>query len=118
MTTLSDGTTTIEPILVTGWQTSRPARAVVHTIIDRPEPEVTLREAGLRVGVFELLFATLAEAAAAEALHTQAVSFTLTDDTVGTLDYVVAGGDIDVELDDATRSLWLVRVPFQEVSGA
>ncbi len=117
-TTLSDGTSTVVPILITGWATSRPARTVVHDIIDRSSPEVTLREAGLRTGVFEVVFATAADAFEAEAMHTQATAFTFADDTAGTFDYVVPEGtEIEVELDE-TRRAWIVRVPFQEVPGA
>jgi len=116
MTTLTDGTTTVTPLLVNGWQTARPTRNVVHPIIDREAPEVTLRAAGLRVGTLEVVFGTLADALGAEALHAQAAIITLDDPTVGTMDYVAAGGDIEVELDSDTRRAWIVRVPFFEVT--
>lgn len=117
MTTISDGTTTITPLLVTGYESTRQSRNVIHDIIGREDPEVTLRVAGLRTGTLEMLVSTLANALALEALHTPGVVMTLADvDLPGlNMDYVTSG-DIGVQLDDETRDRWLVTVDYQEVA--
>jgi hypothetical protein len=117
MTTLSDGVTTVTPILVDGYTSTRESGNVVHTIIASASPEVTLRAARLRTGTLVLLFATQAEALAAEALHALPVVLTLADPDVSGINMsYVAHGTIVVELDDQTRELWTVSVDFQEVT--
>lgn len=117
MTTLSNGTVTITPELVTGYETMRTARTIAHDVIGRPDPDVTLRAAGTRKGRLELLFVDEASANQAAQLHAAASVWTLADpdlSTIGML-YVVAAGDITSSLEDQSRELWLVSVPYLEV---
>lgn len=116
-TTISDGTTTIHPEQVLGYESARPGGNLVHTILDG-SIAVSLRPAGLRTGTLELLFPLEADAAAAEELHRTAASFTLTEPDRPTIamSYVLAdGGELGRALDDETRDHWVVSVDFQEV---
>lgn len=118
MTTLHNGTDTVTPVLVTGYVSQRETQSVVHRIIGRADPDVSLRPAALRTGTLELLFDSEADAEAAELAHAGSAVWTLTDtdrSTVGMI-YVVADGSITRTLDDETRDYWLVAVPFVEVS--
>lgn len=115
--TITDGTTTITPHLIDGYRSERAAGNIIHQAADNPaEVDVTLRPAGLRTGTLRLLFLTLTEALAAEAVHAAAGELQLgsTDHPGLNMSYV-ANGAITVELDDETRNLWLVEVDFQEV---
>lgn len=111
----------VTPQLVDGWEASREVRNVVHTILNRPDPDVTLRASGLRSGRFRLLFPEQADALTAFAGLTDPHVFTITDPDVPAVDmtFVVAepGGDAEatMTLDDETRSVWWVEVPFTEV---
>jgi len=118
MTTLTNGTATITPTLVDGYSAGQEARTIAHPIISRPGPDdVTLRPAGPRTGVLRLLFTTEADAEAARALHAVPYVWTLNDDdrtSIG-MDYVVEGGTLGTALEDETRDLWLIDIPFREV---
>lgn len=116
MTTLSNGTDTITPILVNGYDTSREARTIVHDILGREDPDVTLRPAGTRRGTLELVFDDEASAAAAVTAHAAAGVWTLTEVDVPTIamQYVVVDGDLGRRLDE-TRAAWLVTIPYREV---
>ena len=116
-TTITDGTTTVTPILITGWDTARAARNVLHEIIERPAMDVTYRPAGLRYGTLEALLPTLEDALTLEALLALARQFTLEDTDHPSLNMAfVASGDITVTLDDETRIQATVGWDFQEVT--
>lgn len=119
MTTISDGTTTLTPMLVLGWSTSREARSVVHRLIGRPDPDVTLRPHGLRTGQMRILCEDMAAALAMEALHASGVVLTIADDDVAatSMSYVVSG-QLLVELDPVTLNRWTVTADVTEVDGA
>lgn len=109
---------TITPAVVNGFDSSRPARTVVHTILGRPDPDITFRPAGLQKGVLTLVFATGAQARSAESALTVPRIFTLSDIDVPevAMQFVVADGDVSIRLDLETQSVWIVEVPFQEVN--
>ena len=117
---ITSQTAVITPTLITGYSSKRESHTVLHQIIDRSAPDVTLRAASLRSGSLELLFAAEdAEAAssAAEAALSEAAVFTLTSDersTVG-MPFVVQGS-ITRTLDDASRSAWTVAFDWAEVA--
>jgi hypothetical protein len=117
MATISDGTTTITPAAIVGWSTTRQSRNVVHDIIGRPDPDVTLRPAATRAGTLSLLFMTYAAALAAEQAHAAPAVWTLTggpDDEPGLVGtYVVDGAGITTREDGP---LWSVDVGYREVT--
>lgn len=107
----------ITPAVVNGFETTRLARSIVHVILGRPDPDITIRPTGLRKGELTLIFATGAEAAAAEATLSIPQRFTLSDADVPevSMSFVVAAGEIGVSLDLETQTVWQVVVPFQEI---
>lgn len=110
---------TIAPEVVNGFEARRPTRTLVHTILGRPDPDITYRPAGLRTGDLSLVFATGAQAAAAEAALTVVPRvFTLTDPDVPevAMTFVLAPGEIGTSLDLETQEVWIVSFPFQEVA--
>jgi hypothetical protein len=117
VTTLSNGTATITPDAVDGYDAEQEARTISHEIIGRTDDDVTFRPAGPRSGALRLVFGSEADADEARALHAAPAVWTLTNPgrpTLGML-YVVANGSIGITL-DATRAAWVVTVPFREVA--
>lgn len=117
MTDISDGTTTITPTLVLGYEASTESRNVFHQIIDRAAPDVSLSPDSLRNGRLQMFFDERTAAWEAHALHTQSAVFTLVDGDVpeANMSYVREGG-MSITLDPQTRVRWLLNVGFQEVS--
>lgn len=116
-TTISDGDTTLHPTVVDGWEASREGQNIVHPILGRANPDVTIRPAMLRNGTLRLVFPLEADAAEAVDLHGDASTLTLasTDRDYLDMTYVVAGR-VRLILDDTTRDVWVVEVDYQEVS--
>lgn len=116
--TIAHSTGILTPAVVDGWRMSREARTRVHTILGRSAPDVTLRPAGMRKGSLRCVFATEAAASAAVGVFAKPQVLTFADTDRPTLagSFVVADGDIEFELDDTTRNVWVVTVPFQEVT--
>lgn len=117
MATISDGTTTITPQLVLGYEAQQAGRSVFHDVLGRSDPDVTLRTAGLRAGNLALFFLTAADADACRQLHARAAVFAYVDsDLPGTsMSYVVDEGGVTTTLDDEGRRRWVVTVAFREV---
>lgn len=117
MTTITHSTGIITPTIVDGYRAKSTGRSIVHRIIGRPDPDVSYRPASLRSGQLTCVFAHEATAHAAAAAFAIPQPLTLNDPDVaiGMTFVVPDGGLIEVELDDATRGVWLVRVDFEEV---
>lgn len=115
MTTITDGVTTVEPLLVLGWSGTRPLRSVVHQLLGRTDPDVTLRASGVRTGSLEVLCADAASMQEIVDLHAAATVLTISDDVATFVDmtYVVAG-EIAFGLHEF-RNRWVVTIPYQEV---
>jgi hypothetical protein len=115
-TTLSDGTTTLNPTIVDGWESAQASRNVIHDILGNTSPDVTLRAPRMRTGTLKTVWLTKAQAEAARQLHLTANVFTLTSTEITyiTMQYVVAG-NITTTLYDDTRNAWTVNIDFQEV---
>lgn len=118
MTTISDGTTTITPILIDGYESTREAGNVVHKILGTPVPAISLRAAGLRTGRLTALLESRAAALALENVLAGANLLTFTDtDTTLSMTFGLDGdGGIVTRLDPATRRRWTVAWDFQEVT--
>lgn len=116
MTTISDGTTTITPILISGYESSRTSRNVVHPILGTNVPAVSLRAAGLRTGTLTALVANRAAAVALETVLAKALLLTYTDpDTTLSMTFVL-DGEARVKLDPDTLTLWTVVWDYSEVT--
>lgn len=114
-TTITWGTQSVYPELVTGYDSRRESGNLLHMVIGRADPDVTLKAAGLRQGTLEVWCSGHATALAVEALHAQVGVLHLTDDDAPGLgmDYVVAG-PVEVRPEIGTTR-WLVRVAYAEV---
>lgn len=114
--TITRGESSVAPYMVLGYKSSRAAGNLIHTIIGRADPDVTIKPAGLRTGTLQLFCLDLATALEVEAIHAGEGSLDLVDTDLPTLamTYVV-DGDIELELDPDTRRRWVVTVGFQEV---
>jgi hypothetical protein len=115
--TITQGDTTITPALVLGYDSSRTSGNIVHWILGRPDPDITLRPARLRNGTLKLLFRTEAAAAACLSLHSGTGVFTLADPDVSSVGMRYAvDGSIDISLDPQTLEMWVVSVAYQEIA--
>jgi hypothetical protein len=115
-TTISDGVTSVTPNLVTDYSYTRTARTIVHTVLDRSDPDTTLRPVGLRTGSLSMLCATRELASELEALHLAPGPRFLTSDDEPTADMTyLAVGDLGTTY-DADGDVWLVTIGYQEVT--
>jgi len=104
------------PLLVNGWEESADSLNVVNRVIGGGF-DVTLRDASLRQGAFELVYEVDDEAEAANAfkLHQEPTTFTISDsDRPSIAMQYVVNGQITRSLDEE-RMYWVVRVDYQEV---
>lgn len=119
-TIITHNTGVITPEVVNGYDAAREARTIVHTILGRPDPDITLRPAGLRSGTLTLVFATGAAAASAEAalLFPQVLVLSDPDVPQVAMSFVVGpeGQASTRSLDLDTQTVWLLELPFQEVT--
>lgn len=118
MTTITHASGSIVPTIVDGYEASREARTVVHSVLNRSAPDITFRAAGMRRGTLSCVFADQLEAVSAFGVLSIPQTFTLSDDDVPSvgMSFVVAEGDLTIALDDETREVWVVTVPFVEVA--
>lgn len=119
-TIITHSTGVITPEVVNGFESSRDIRTIVHTILGRPDPDITLRPAGLQSGTLTLVFSTGAAAISAETALLFPQVLVLSDPDVPQvgMSFVVGpeGQASTRSLDLDTRKVWLVDLPFQEVS--
>jgi hypothetical protein len=116
-TTITDGSTSVVPLLVLTAGHTRTVRTITHdTLGERTDPDVTLRPATTRHGTLELFFDNQTDALTADALHRTAVVLTLTDsvDSTKNMSYVSTGGDMETRR-EVPHDRWLVTVPYREV---
>lgn len=113
--TISNGSTSIMPTLRLSAGAQLKSRHTVHELLG-DGVAVTFGSKPLRRGRLDLLFATEADAAAAEAFHVDGHVFELTDPDNASLNmHYVVDGTISRDLDMQTGRRWLVRVDVQEV---
>lgn len=116
-TTVTSGAVSVAPMGVMSLRYTRPSRTLVHIVLDREDPDITLRPSSPRTGSLEYLCADEDAARALENLHAVAPGVLVLASDRAHLDglrYVVVDS-LGVELDARTRRRWLVTVPFQEV---
>lgn len=116
MTTLSDGTTTLNPILWLGFGSVRESNTRTHTIIGGGTV-VSMAPASPRKSTIALLFDDEADSMTCETMHAEPAVFTITeaDRPTHSMQYVVIG-EITRELDPETRDMWIVSAEVQEVT--
>ncbi|HWU29340.1 MAG TPA: hypothetical protein VN041_09655 [Microbacterium sp.] len=118
VTTITHSSGIIVPDIMDGFDAARDAGTLIHPVLGSPDPDVSLRPAGRRSGELRLVFSSAAGAVTAETVLAVPQVLALSDPDVGAvaMSFVVAGGQLRVEIDDETRSAWVLSVPFQEVS--
>lgn len=112
--TIVSGTLELAPITMTGYESSRETTSLVHEILGRATPDITLRPARSRTGTLTLVFALEVDALAAEAAHAEGRIFTIQHPTRSSIDmdYVPAGRVVRALLPTGD---WTVSIDFQEV---
>lgn len=116
MADFTSGATTLTPLLIEGYRSTRDAGNLVHQIVASEWPAITLRPARPRTGRLRILCATLTEALAMEALHAGAAVVQLVDAEVPARNMTyVSSGEISVALDERTLTKCYVSVDFQEI---
>lgn len=116
-TTIHGATTSVTPDLVLELRWTREARTIVHQLLSRQDPDVTIRPTGLRSGDLACYVEDRATADTLAALAASGEVLTITSDDDDLLDglALVVAGDIVVELDTQTLTRSLVTVPYREV---
>lgn len=116
-TTITYNTTTITPTLVVGWESAQDTRNVLHDVLGKSTPDVTLRAAKSRTGTLTTLWETAADAETCRALHENVGTFTLSSSELAQVDmaYVVSG-TITATLDQDNAETWIVTIDFTEVT--
>lgn len=116
-TTITHNSTSIYPVLVLGWESTQETRNIVHAIIGKSSPDVTLKPAALRTGVLSTFWTTAANAETCRALHGQLGTFTLatTELSQVAMTYVVSGA-ITTKLDSDSQKLWVVDIEYAEIT--
>jgi len=94
----------------------REARNIVHTIIGRPDPDVTLRGPGLRQGAMGIWCQDYASAVTLEALLASQAVLRLQETVLGIDLAFVCTGSIELRRDSTNTTRWLVRSDYQEVT--
>jgi hypothetical protein len=94
------------------------AQSLVHNVIGRSVPDLTLRPGLLGAGSLEMYFYSAAEAENARVFHRAASTFLVTSDDAAFLpgEYVPQGRVNQAQQSDDLRH-WILTVPFQDIAG-
>lgn len=119
MTVFSNGTSTITPVIVNGYESNSEHGNIVHHVLGSEQVDVVLRPASLRAGQMTIIIESDTAAASAEdALRTASVWALLPDTgepaTIA-MQFVVTG-KVTRTLDPETSAVWLVGFGWQEVT--
>lgn len=110
----------VTPVLVLGWEQRRSARVQVHPVLNRQDPDVTVRPAAAGTGTLSLFFDDIVAALDAAGAHADNPGpwyfDAAPDEPYLTMWYVTAGGDIGFRIDLSGRAAYVVEVPYQVVS--
>lgn len=118
MTTISDGITTLHPILWMDYKSTRDANTKVHPLMGGGV-SLSLAPASPRTITVALLFDDEDESKACEDMHAGTGVITITEDDRDTasMQYVVIG-TIGRDLDPETADVWIVSAEVIEVGAA
>jgi len=115
MSTISNGITTVTPILIEGYTAERATRNITHQILGSNERAVSLRPAEFRTGSIKALFETQAAAILLEQLLAAAQLLTYADSVLPATNMTFISGNFKTEIDDSTLAVWWVEFDFVEV---
>lgn len=105
----------IAPLAVSEYSVDQQSGNVVHDVLGRPDPDITLRPTGLRVGTLTLTFANAVAADDARTQHATGSVFTLTSDDVAVVSMTYVLTDKLGTMRGAAGE-WTITVDFQEVA--
>ncbi|MDU0367677.1 hypothetical protein RWH45_10650 [Microbacterium sp. KSW4-17] len=118
-TVITVGASTIAPQQVMNITSQQESGTIVHPILGRAFPDITLRPAGVRTGTITMGFAgptAETDAATARALLASGVVFTIAPEERTSLSMAcIVSGRISLDLEDVTRDAWVLTVDYQEV---
>ncbi len=115
-TIITDATSTVTPDLVLEYNTERESRNVLHNVIGKAEPDVSLELDGLRFGTLHLFFEAREDAWTAYEALGAIGTWELTD-----TDYPQIGMNfvrtraMKMGLDPVSRRRWIIEMDYQEV---
>lgn len=116
MATITSGTLSFSPELITAWENSQESRNVIHVIIGRIDPDVTLHPAASRTGTLEMVFTDATSADTARGILTTGASFVISDSETWLDGFTfVMSGSISAALEDETRKLWTITADYTEI---
>ena len=116
MITVTHNATSLNPELVLGYNWDVQLNNLSHDIIGSATPAFTFRPASPRSGTLSYLCLTESDAQQLAAMHSDAGTFTLSDDAVPYAAMVyVPMGVMNVSLDPQTRTRWVVSIGFKEL---
>lgn len=113
-----DWTTQLTPELLLIAKTDRAVRNVLHDIVGRADPDVSLKPAGLRTGTLSLLFNGEQAARDADLAFAGLGTWTLVDTEQATrsMKFALAPtGSLHLEQIEDLDTSWRLDVPFQEL---
>lgn len=117
-TTITHSEGSIVPVAIDGYEASREARTVVHPVLNRSSPDITLRAMGLRTGTLTCVFDDQNDAISAYGSLSIPQILTLTNDDIPSINmtFVVGpeGEQATIALDLQTR--WILNLPYVEVA--
>lgn len=106
----------IEPVMLLEYQTEVVSNNVIHTIIGKGEPDVSLAEDMTRQGTLHLFFDTKADAWAAFYALRGISTWTLTDTDHPEIDMDFTRRDrMVLRLDSVSRRRWIIEMDYQEI---
>lgn len=116
MTTITKSGVSIIPKMVVGYTALTRSANIIHTIIGRPDPDVSLTDDQLRTGSLTLLFTTPAAAWEAHEMHRHSGVLRIFDQDIPAINMAyVRDGEMQIQLDPVSRTLWTLTIGFQEV---
>lgn len=118
-TFITTGTETINPTEILEYADESDGGNLIHRVLGRAAPDVTLRPGNLRTGTLTLGFEgpdSETDSAAARTLLNTGTVFALASTDRATVEMAfVRLGTVGRQLESTTRDAWIVTVQFQEV---
>ncbi len=115
-TTITDSVSSFSPDLILDYNTEREARNVIHNVIGKAEPDVSLELDGLRMGTLRLFFEVKEDAWVAYEALGQVATWELTDTDIPEINMsFVREGRMTMTLDPVSRRRWIIEMDYQEV---
>lgn len=108
--------TTIEPVMLLEYEAEVASHNIIHSIIGKGDPDVSLADDSTKIGTLHLFFDTKADAwNAFNALRDVSV-WTLNDTDHPEIDMDFTRRDrMKIRLDMVSRRRWIVEMDYQEI---